>query len=58
MENGYIAFYKGKQLEVMAESFYKAQLKAAKLFKAKRDYDVAVILCEKDGKQVIHTADF
>lgn len=54
--NGYKAFYKGKQLDVYADTSYKAQLKAAELFKAKKSYDVTVILCEKQGEQVIHIA--
>jgi hypothetical protein len=49
---GYIAIYKGKRLEVYAESSYKAQLEAAKQFKAKKSYDVSVYLCEKDGQAV------
>jgi hypothetical protein len=51
---GYIAFYKGKKIEVYAASSYEAQLKAAKEFKAKKSYDVNVILAEKDGQQVTH----
>ena len=56
--NGYKAFYKGKELEVYANSSYEAQLKASKEFKAKKSYDVTVMLCEKEGKEVIHIADF
>jgi hypothetical protein len=56
--NGYKAFYKGKTLEVYAETSYEAQQKAALLFKAKKSYDVSVVLCEKDNAQVVHTADF
>lgn len=56
--NGYIAFYKGKQTEVYAETSFEAQKKAAEIFKAKKRYDVIVHLCEKDGKQVTHRADF
>lgn len=52
--NGYIAFYKGKRLEVYAETSYQAQVKAAKEFKAKKSYDVTVMLAEKDGQPVIH----
>lgn len=56
--NGYIAFYKGKQIEVRAETAYKAQLAAAAQFKAKKSYEVHVVLCEKaDGTQVVHTPD-
>ena len=54
--NGYIAFYKGKRIEVYAETLYKAQLKAAEQFKARKFYDVRVILAEKDGEQVTHVA--
>ncbi len=57
-ENGYIAFYKQKQIEVYAPSSYAAQVKAAKLFKAKKSYQVTVVLAELDGKQVTHVADF
>jgi hypothetical protein len=56
--NGYIAFYKDRQLEVYAPTSYDAQLKAAALFRAKKSYDVTVVLCELNGKQVEHTADF
>ncbi len=53
--NGYKAFYKGKECEVMAETSYQAQLSAAQKFKAKKTYDVTVMLCEKDGEQVTHS---
>lgn len=56
--NGYKAFYKGKTLDVMADSSYKAQLKAAEMFKARKSYDVTVMLCEKEGVQVTHVATF
>lgn len=53
-KNGYIAFYKGKQIEVYADTKYAAQQEAAKLFKAKKSYDVTVELAEKDGEPVVH----
>lgn len=56
--NGYKAFYKGKTLDVYAFSSYEAQKKAAGLFKARKSYDVTVVLAEKDGRPVIHTPDF
>ena len=56
--NGYLAFFKGKQIEVHAETSYQAQQIAAKMFKAKKSYEVRVYLCEKDNKQVVHTPDF
>lgn len=42
----YIAFYKGKRLEVYAERSIDAQEKAAKMFRAKKSYDVAVVLAD------------
>lgn len=57
-KNGYKAFYKGKQIDVWADTSYQAQLKAAEIFKAKKSYQVDVILCEKEGEQVTHTPDF
>jgi hypothetical protein len=56
--NGYKAFYKGKSIEVYANTSYEAQKVAAKQFKAKKSYDVTVVLCEKKGEQVIHTQPF
>ena len=53
--NGYIAFYKGKRLEVHAETSYEALKKAAAAFKAKKEYQVTVVLAEKNGQQVVHT---
>ena len=38
------AFYKGKQITVEAETAYQAQQTAAKKFKAKKSFDVIVIL--------------
>lgn len=52
--NGYIAFYKEKQIEVMAETSYAAQQKAAQAFKARKPYEVTVVLAEKNGEQVTH----
>ena len=56
--NGYKALYKGKWIEVYANSSYEAQKKASLIFKAKKRYDITVILCEKQGEQVTHIADF
>ncbi len=54
---GYLAFYKDKKLEVYAPTSLAARTKAAKLFKAKKEYDVTVVLCEKpDGAEVVHIA--
>ncbi len=54
--NGYVCFYKGKRLEVYADTSLQAQDKAAKEFKARKSYDVTVVLAEKDEEQVTHTA--
>lgn len=56
--NGYKAFYKGRQIEVMADTSYQAQQKAAAQFKAKKSYEVTVMLCEKNGEQVVHAPLF
>lgn len=55
--NRYICFYKGKQVEVYAETSYAAQQKAAQLLKAKRIWDVIVLLAtvcvvEHDGGEL------
>jgi len=42
----YKAFYKGKTTEVQAESSYDAQQAAAKFFKAKKAYEVTVMLLD------------
>ena len=56
--NGYVAFYKGKRIEILAETSYAAQLLAAKEFKAKKSYEVNVALAEINGNQVTCVADF
>ena len=57
--NGYKAFWRGKTLEVRADTSRAAQVAAAKLFKAKKDWEVSVVLCELGEKQVTHSpADF
>lgn len=55
MANGYKCFYKGKVLDVRANTSYEAQQIAARLFKAKKSYDVTVVLCELGDKQVVHS---
>ena len=53
----YIAFYRDKQMEVKALRSYDAQLIAAKAFKARKSYEVTVMLAARpDGTEVIHTA--
>lgn len=58
VKNGYKAFYKGKTLDVYANTSYEAQQLAAIQFKAKKSYDVTVVLCESMGEQITHAADF
>ncbi len=53
--NGYIAFFRGRKAEVHADTAYEAQQKAAALFKARKSYEVTVVLAEKNGQQVTHT---
>jgi hypothetical protein len=59
MMNGYKAFYKGKEMDVWAPTSLEAQREAAKKFKAKKDWEVTVVLCLKDVEggyeQVVHT---
>ena len=55
--NTYHAFYKGKQIELQAESSYKAQIKAAELMHAKKSYEVTIVLVAlADGKEVVRVA--
>lgn len=56
--NVYIAFWRGKRIEVYASTSYEAQQKAAAVFKAKKAYEVTVMLAERAGEPVVHTADF
>lgn len=42
----YQAFYKNQVITVMAATSYAAQLAAAKVFKARKSYDVAVVLAD------------
>lgn len=53
--NTYKAFYKGKTVCVQAETSYSAQKIAAEKFKAKKQYEVLVVIIEKDGQSVHHS---
>ena len=55
--NGYKCFYRGKSCEVHADTSYQAQLQAAQIFKAKKSYEVTVMLCEVQGRQVVHQGE-
>jgi hypothetical protein len=54
--NGYIAIYKGKRVEVYADSLLAARTKAAEMLKVKpaKHYQIAIMLAEKNGKPVTH----
>lgn len=47
----FVCFYKGKKIDIMAETSYKAQQSAAVWFKAKKAYDITVMRAD-----VTHTA--
>ena len=49
----YIAFYRGRQLQVEAGSSYEAQLIASKLFKARKSYEVTVMLADVEHNPAI-----
>jgi hypothetical protein len=55
MANTYMVMYRGVKKELVAESSYAAQKLATILFKAKKSYDVTVVLLEKDGNAVVHS---
>lgn len=57
---GYVGFYDGKRVEVQAASQLGARDKVQKELKvpANKVYLIAVQLAEKDGKPVVHAADF
>lgn len=55
--NGYVCFYRGKKAEVYAKTSFEAQKKAAEIFKAKKTYEITVVLAEKEGKPVIHSTN-
>ena len=56
--NTYVCFYKGKKVEILAETQLKARDKAAAHFKAKKAWEVEAVLAAVEGKQVTHTPDF
>ena len=52
--NGYVAIYRGKQFDVYVDNAYHAQVKAAEAVGAKKQWEVVVVLAEKNGEQVVH----
>lgn len=53
--NGYIAFYKDKQIDVRADTALEARDLAAHYWRVKKKYEVTVRLAEKNGQQVVHS---
>ena len=57
--NGYIGFYGNKQFEIYASTSYQAQQKLIPIIqkttrKKVKGYDITIVLCEKQGKQITH----
>lgn len=54
--NGYLAYYRNKVIELRADTALQAQVKAAIELKARKAWDVSIVLCErKDGSAVTHS---
>ena len=52
----YLCMWRGKQVEVNAETTYRAQIEAAVQLKVKRTYEVSVFLVEDaEGNEVKHS---
>lgn len=56
--NGYIAFYRNKQVEVRADTSLEAQRLAAHYWRVKKSFDVTVVLAEVGSEPITHTPDF
>lgn len=51
----FLAFYRGKTIEVEASSAYAAQTKAATALKARKSYEITVkVVSRDDGTAVAH----
>ncbi len=57
-KNLYACFYKGRNCAIEAYTSFEAQQIAAKYFKARKSYDVTVVLHKVREREVIHTPDF
>lgn len=56
--NKYNAYYNGKQIEVEAATSYAAQQAAALKFKARKSYQVTVVLVQRaDGSGVVQSTN-
>jgi hypothetical protein len=59
MTNTYNAYYRGREIEVTAETSLRARDAAAVIFRARKAYDVSVVLVAKGDQTVTHsTAEF
>lgn len=56
--NGYVCFHKGRRFETYSDTSYNAQQLCAKINKIKKPSEITVVLAEKNGETVIHTATF
>ena len=57
--NGYICIdRKGKKYEVYADNTLDAQTKCDQENKIKKQYEISVYLCEKNGEQVTQSTAF
>ena len=56
--NGYVCFHKGRRFEVYAKTSLDAQQLCAKINKIKKAHEITVVLAEKNGEVVEHTATF
>ena len=56
--NGYIGFYNGNTVEILAATLFEAKTKALAHFRApkSKQHMVHVELAEKDGEPVTHVA--
>ena len=52
----YLCMWRGKQVEVDADTTYQAQIQAAIQLKAKRTYEVSVyLMTDSEGNEVQHS---
>jgi hypothetical protein len=52
--NKYECFWKSKRITVEADTSYQAQQKAQDILKAKKGYEITVMLDEKNGQAYVH----
>lgn len=58
-DNGYVAFYKGKRVEVYGPTLFLAREVVKNHFKVKKPWTINIMIAEdSEGKEVIHRADF